>query len=1054
MTVAPRSSPVVLLCLTLLVCALLLFPQSAFSLDPSLDISQYAHTSWKIRDGFLPGTVYAIAQTADGYLWLGTEFGLYRFDGVRAMLWQPPAGQQLPSSYISRLMVSRDGTLWVGTTKGLASWRNGQLTRYSEIAGHSISSLLEDHEGTVWVGEFQQQPPGELCAIRAGLVKCYGTDGSLGWGALTLFEDSKDNLWVGGGRPPKFALWRWKPGPPRLYATEFVRCFDEDSDAGVLVGTSSHGLMRLADGKLQVLPDALPRSVRGLSVMFLRRDREGGLWVGLVGGGLVHIHRGRTDTFTQSDGLSGDWVSNLFEDREGNIWVATLDGLDRFRNFTVTTWSQRQGLSAPGNAAVVAGNDGAIWSPVVRGLAKLDKGEVTIYRQRAETGTSLASQAVRERIVRQLPERFLALLQDHNGRLWISSPDSLGYLEGEQFRAIPHFGARVTSSLAEDPAGNLWVRANEEGLFLLRDGRMIQHIPWNAVGNKDHGTALAVDQMRGGLWIGFAGGGIVFLKDGQIHLSYSASDGLGQGTVNNLRLDQRDTLWAASDGGLSRIRDGRVETLTSKDGLPCDKVHWSIEDDDHFVWLYMPCGLVRVQRSELDAWASDTKRKVQSTAFDASDGVRTVAKDAGFSPRVSKAPDGKIWFSAIDGVSVIDPDHLAFNKIPPPVHVEQITADRKTYDAYFDVTGASSGKLRLPPLIRDLEVDYTALSLVTPEKVLFRYMLEGFDRDWQDAGNRRQAFYTNLPPRHYRFHVKACNNSGVWNEEGAALDFVIPPAWYQTYWFFAACVAAFLALFWALYQYRLHQLAQQLNMRLEERVGERTRIARDLHDTLLQSFHGILFFLQSGIHLLDEHPAEAKKTLNTAAEQAERAILEGREAVQGLRASTVERNDLAAAIKTLGGELAATDSSSQRPEFNVQVEGIPRNLHPILRDEVYRIAGEAMRNAFRHSDAKQIEVEIHYDERRVRVRVRDDGKGIDPKVLSDHGREGHYGLAGMRERAKLIGGKLTVWSELDSGTEVELSIPASRAYTVADGQRSWLAEKFAKLSGKDTELKS
>jgi signal transduction histidine kinase len=512
--------------------------------------------------------------------------------------------------------------------------------------------------------------------------------------------------------------------------------------------------------------------------------------------------------------------------------------------------------------------------------------------------------------------------------------------------------------------------------------------------------------------------------------------------IRGFYIDKNGTLWVSTEGGLSRIKDGHILTLTTQNGLPCNTVHWMMEDDAQSVWLYLSCGLVRISRSELDAW---TSRAIQVTVFDSSDGVSNHRFTSGDSSVVAKSADGKLWFVQFGGVSVIDPYHLPVNKLPPPVHIEQITADGKEYDP---------ARGPLPPLVRDLAIDYTALSLVAPEKMQFLVKLEGQDKDWRVPTNPRHAHYTNLAPKHYRFLVKASNNSGVWNEEGASLDFVIPPAWYQTNSFRALCVAAFLALLWALYQYRLHQLARQFQMTLDTRVAERTRIARDLHDTLLQSFHGILLFLQSGIHLLEEHPAEAKKTLKTAAEQAERAIIEGREAVQGLRASTVEQNDLALAIKTLGGELTVAESSSQKPEFAVQVEGIPRNLHPILRDEVFRIAGEAMRNAFRHAEAKQIEVEIRYDERQLRLRVRDDGKGIDPKLLSDHGREGHYGLPGMRERAKLIGGKLTVWSEMDAGTEVELSIPAGRPYTAPAGQRLWLAEKFAKLSGKDTELKS
>jgi signal transduction histidine kinase len=351
------------------------------------------------------------------------------------------------------------------------------------------------------------------------------------------------------------------------------------------------------------------------------------------------------------------------------------------------------------------------------------------------------------------------------------------------------------------------------------------------------------------------------------------------------------------------------------------------------------------------------------------------------------------------------------------------------------------------------------MSFSVPQKVRFRYILEGHDTVWQDPGDRRQAYYTDLTPGKYRFRVIASNNDGVWNEAGATLDFSIAPAWYQTNWFRVSCVSAFGLLLWALYRFRLRQVAYQFNMRLEERVSERTRIARDLHDTLLQSFHGLLLRFQMVSQLL---PAgEAKQRLDGAIDQAAEAITEGRDAVQGLRSSTVETNDLAVAIRTIGEELAADETNQSSAVFEVEVEGTPRNLHPILRDEVYRLAGEALRNAFQHAQARRIEVEIRYDQKQFRLRVRDDGKGIDPKVLGGEGREGHYGLHGMRERAKLVGGKMSVWSKRDSGTEVELSIPASTAYATAEPRRSWLAEKlFVKgtdvkeTDAKETKVKS
>jgi signal transduction histidine kinase len=376
--------------------------------------------------------------------------------------------------------------------------------------------------------------------------------------------------------------------------------------------------------------------------------------------------------------------------------------------------------------------------------------------------------------------------------------------------------------------------------------------------------------------------------------------------------------------------------------------------------------------------------------------------------------------------------------------ISSIFSNGKTY--------LSSKDLTLPAHTEKLEIDYTALSLAIPERVLFRYMLDGVDKEWQDAGTRRQAFYTGLPPGHFRFHVIACNNDGVWNEAGAALDFNIAPAFYQTRWFLGLCILTAMALVYLLYQMRLRQATQRVRATMEARLGERERIARDLHDTLLQSFHGVLLRFQGAYNLFPTRPDEAQKTLASAIDEAAQAITEGRYAIQGLRSSTVVTNDLARAISTLGEELRTSETSQDSAVFHVEVEGTPRELHPILRDEVYRIAGEALRNAFQHAQARQIEVEFRYDERRFRLRVRDDGKGIDPKLLNECGRPGHYGLRGMRERAKLLGGKLAVWSELDSGTELELRIPASHAYEGSSvPRRSWLADKF---SGKDTEIRS
>ncbi len=1001
-----------------MIASMLLAATSALALNPALDVSQYAHTAWKVREGFAKGSIISTAQTSDGYLWVGTAFGLYRFDGVRNVPWQPP-GQHLPSNTITSLVAARDGTLWVGTRNGLSSWKNGKLTQYAELAGLVINALVEDDEGSLWVGT-DGPPDGKLCAIRNGSIRCHPEMASVTGGVFGLHEDREGNLWVG----LNMGVWRWKPGPPVFYTVPGLpggrMQSMVDSDDGALLIATTGAIMRLANGKAEVV-HRYPAAKEGFRFLRMLRDRDGGLWVGPAGRGILHIHQGRTDVFSELDGLSGDEIYDLFEDIEGSIWVGTVKGLDRFRELPVVTYSTNQGLSDT-SGGILAAREGGVWFATLDGLNRLNQGQVTVYRQhRARTG-------VREIVGSGLPDEGVgSLFQDSRGRIWVSTLTGIGYLKNDRFISIAALGGPV-ASLTEDTSGNLWIASHDLGLSRLSQRNELQRIPWAALGRKDRAVVLAPDPLHGGLWLGFSQGGIVYFRDGHVHSSYSAAEGLGKGRVNQLRFDGEGALWIATDGGLGRLNNDRIATLSSKSGLPCDAVQWTMEDEVHSVWLMMPCGLVRVARSDLDAWAiaaDKTSRRIHATVFDGSDGLRTLAVLTNdYTPHVTKSTDGKLWFVAPDGISVVDPRHLPFNNLPPPVHIEQVTADRKTYD----VSSGISGSARLPPLIRDLEIDYTALSFVAPEKMIFRYKLEGRDHDWQDVGNRRQAFYNNLPPRNYRFRVVACNNSGVWNETGAFLDFSVAPAYYQTTWFRLACFAAFLAVLWAAYQLRLRQLAQQFNMTLEARVNERTRIARELHDSLLQGFQGLMFRLQAVRDLLPGRASEAMQALDIALERGDKAIAEGRDTVSDLREPIMGDTDIAQALTTLGEELVAQSGNGNVLSVRVLVEGKQRELNPMLRDEIYRIAREALRNAFRHAKAQKIEAEIAYGDSEFLLHVRDDGSGIVPEVVSQGVRAGHWGLPGMRERAKSFGGKLEVWSERGSGTEIKLAVPASIAY--------------------------
>jgi signal transduction histidine kinase/ligand-binding sensor domain-containing protein len=978
-------------------------------LNPALDISQYAHTSWKVREGFSKGYITSIAQTPDGYLWLGTEFGLIRFDGVRNVPWQPPPDQHLPSGYITSLLAARDGTFWIGTTKGLASLKVGKLTQYPELTGLLVDALLEDREDTVWAGAWGI-PTGRLCAIQKGIVHCSGEDGGLGKAVVSLHEDSTGNLWAGVAD----GLWRWKPGTPKFYPLpgepNGVRGLADGDDRALLIATQS-GTRRLINGKIEA-PYPLPATARQSAPLKLLRDRDGGLWIGTQYGGLVHVHQGRSDVFSQSDGLSGDDAWNFFEDREGNIWVATENGLDRFRGFAVAAFSEKQGLSKVG--AILAARDGSIWAGTDDGLRRWDQGQIIAYRERAQRKPH-APAIVREIVGSGLPDHFLSsLFEDARGRIWISTLGGVGYLDSDQFIFVRSVPGGIVHAVAQDTSGNLWIANQDLGLYRLSPQNDIQQIPWSRLGHKDAAYSLTADPSRGGLWIGFYLGGVVYLTDGQVRSSYAAANGLGEGIVNDLRLDRDGTLWAATEGGLSRLKNGRIVTLTSKNGLLCDSVHWVMEDNDHSLWLKMPCGLVRIARSELEAWAADPKRAIKTTVFDSSDGVLGHANAGGYAPYASKSPDGKLWFTTFDSLSVIDPKHLPFNKIPPPVHIEAVKINGKE--------AVTTDGMALSHSANDLEIDYTALSLTIPERVRFRYKLDGKDTEWQDAGPRRQAFYGGLRPKNYRFRVIACNNDGVWNEAGATWNFSIVPAFYQTYWFQGLCLLAAAGLIWLLYQLRLRQMAGRFKLLYNERLAERTRIARDLHDTLLQSLAGVSLQLH-GISKQAATVSEKTAALvDHVREQVDSSFREVRLKVWNLRSPSLEGQGLADAIR----EFVERSGPTLNARCSFNLTGQPRACAPEIEEELLRIAQEATNNANRHAYASEIRIGLQYDGNSLALSISDDGRGFD--LEEGYRKTGHWGLGNMQERAAQIRGKCTITSAPGRGTQVKIQLPlASRS---------------------------
>ena len=981
--------------------------------DTSLDIPQYTHTIVNLSKTYPGGLIYAMAQTPDGYVWLGTESGLVRFDGVRTQPLRLPSGQAPRINSVFALTTAHDGALWIGARNGLFSWKNGRLTQHPALAKDPVNAVLEDRNGTVWAGA-TGSPNGKLCALRGESSTCYGAEGNLGSWVTSLYEDAQGRLWVGAAT----GLWRWDPGPPTRYLSDpltYTRAITQ-ADHGADVVVAMNVVQQVTGTKVMRYPLAgLPTAA---TAAHLLRDRTGGLWIGTKAHGVVHSWHGKTALFTRKDGLSSDFVYAMFEDREGTIWVATARGLDQFRELPVRSL---EGLS--GADTILAARDGGIWIGTQGdGLHRWEHGRLTTYRRRSYPG---------------LPDDSIqTLYEDERGRIWISCFHGLSVFEDGKFTAVPGLSAGGKSAMVGDGHGGLWLSdQGAAGLIHLVGHKIVEQFSWNQFGGLPD-SDLLVDR-DGGIWAGLLDGRVGYLHNGEVRRFSSSGEGEA-GNVLNFGRFRDGSLWAGTENGLTRIANGRVTRLTTANGLPCNSVHWVMEDDVSSYWVMTHCGLVRIGRSEWDKWTSDPGLTIQATTLSEAEGVTQLGKQGGHHPQFTKASDGRIWFLIGDTAAMIDPSRIVMNNLPPPVHIEQIVADDKPYDL--------RPGMRLPANVRNLQINYTALSLVAPEKIHFKYKLEGQNQNWREVINERQATYTNLPPSNYRFRVIASNNSGVWNETGDSLEFSIAPAYNQTTWFYALCVAASLAMFWGLYRMRLYQIRREFNAQLDGRVDERTRIARDLHDTLLQSFQGLIPVFQTARNLLPGQSDRAAQVLDEGLHDAADAIVEGRNAIQNLRPKSSMDQDLGLLLNAAGLDLASSlEAEGSTPAFRVVVEGSRLPLAPLLQDEIYRIGREMLRNAFRHAHASRIEAEIRYDRDGFRLRVRDDGKGIDSKVLKEGARAGHWGLPGIHERTKRMGGSLKIWSEPGAGTEAELTVPARIAYEKFSTSNGWWARLGRRL---------
>ena len=967
---------------------LLVWSGNALALDSRRELSQLSHEVWLTESGLPQNTVHSIAQTPDGYVWIGTEEGLARFDGIRFTVFDKQKTPELKSNYIRALLVDRQGALWIGTAEGLVRMQEGKFTTFTTSEGlpsNTIQAICEDRKGDIWIATANG-----LGLFKEGSVASFTTRQKwIGGSIQALFEDANDALWIA----TPYGLVRLKDDKSSNYTvrdglpSNSVRSIQQDQTGRLWFGTL--GGLTAFDGEHftnYTTRDGLPND----RIISLHAEKDGGLLIGTAGG-LCRFSGRSFSGFNAADGLSTGTILALLEDLEGNLWVGTESGgLSLLKDTKFTTYTTRNGLSNDLIKSIYQDRAGKTWIGTEGGgLNLLENGKITVYTTR----DGLSSNVV------------VALFSDASGNLWAGTPEGLNRFSQGTFTvytAADGLANNDVRSIFADHHDNLWI-GTRGGLTRMKNGVFKTYTEVDGLPNDL--VATIYEDSKGNLWIGTFGGLTRF--NNEEFSTLTSKDGLSADVVISLFEDQEGTLWIGTNGGgLNRLKDGRLTAYTTRNGLLDDVVYRIMEDDRNNLWLSCRKGVFHASKKELDDLANGTINTIAPVAYGTADGMMTRECSGGGDPAGWRGSDGTLWFPTIKGVAVIDPQKIKTNAQPPPVTIEEIRVDEQSI--------APRGKMELPPGNSRLEFYYTAPSFVAPDKVRFKYKLEGFDSNWVEGGSRRIAYYTNLRPGSYTFRVIACNNDGVWNETGAAFGFYLKPYFYQTYWFYALGLLVLALLAWQLYRLRVRGMRAQFAAVL----AERTRIAREIHDNLAQEMAGISVQLEVVARTMPPGAEKAKAQLDRVRMLVRHGIAEARRYVWDLRSPALEHNDLPTALSETARRLTA----ETQVEAQVQVSGTFRPLTQLVEDNLLRIGQEAINNAVRHAQAQQILVSLVFAARQVQLRVRDDGCGFDSQV-AENGASGHFGLVGMRERAEQIGGTLSVQSRNGSGTEIVVEVP-------------------------------